>query len=103
MKERSTMSGLAMNLTKHAVLEATKQMPDGGDFVWDGQNEDERPLSKEEMKTAIKRGRPKAEVTKKSITIRLSNDTVTYLRSTGKGWQTRLDNKLHELIRNDEI
>ncbi|PCI59304.1 MAG: hypothetical protein COB35_11785 [Gammaproteobacteria bacterium] len=55
------------------------------------------------MKTAIKRGRPKAKITKDSITIRLSHDTVTYLRSTGKGWQTRLDNKLHELIHNGEI
>ena len=63
-KERFTMSGSQQNLTKQQVLDATKQPPVDGDFVWDGQDEDERPLTKTEMRTAIKLGRPKADVTK---------------------------------------
>ncbi len=43
------------------------------------------------------RGNQKAP-TKDRITIRLSHDTVEHLRASGKGWQTRLDTKLHEFI-----
>ena len=37
------------------------------------------------------RGRPKVDNPKKTISIRLSNDTLAYFKSTGKGWQTRID------------
>jgi uncharacterized protein (DUF4415 family) len=37
------------------------------------------------------RGRPKVENPKKTISIRLSNDTLEFFKSTGKGWQTRID------------
>jgi len=37
------------------------------------------------------RGRPKVNNPKKTISIRLSNDTLKYFKSTGKGWQTRID------------
>lgn len=43
-------------------------------------------------------GRPKAEVTKDRITIRLSREVTEYFRATGKGWQTRMDNALLEYI-----
>jgi hypothetical protein len=44
------MSGLKMTSTTfNQALAATKAAPAGGDFVWDGQDEDERPLSKDEM------------------------------------------------------
>lgn len=36
-------------------------------------------------------GRPKAEVTKERITIRLSPDVVSAFRAGGPGWQTRFD------------
>ncbi len=47
---------------------------------------------------AATRGRPKADVTKDSITIRLSPEVTAYFRSTGKGWQTRLDDVLREYV-----
>jgi uncharacterized protein (DUF4415 family) len=40
------------------------------------------------------RGRPKIDRPKKTISIRLSNDTLEYFKSTGKGWQTRIDDIL---------
>jgi len=46
----------------------------------------------------VKVGRPKAEITKTPISIRLSAEVVDYFRSTGKGWQTRIDNALREYI-----
>jgi uncharacterized protein (DUF4415 family) len=43
-------------------------------------------------------GRPKAQVTKERITIRLSRDVVTKFRATGSGWQTRLDSALRHYV-----
>ena len=37
------------------------------------------------------RGRPKVDNPKKTISIRLSSETLAYFKSTGKGWQTRID------------
>ena len=46
----------------------------------------------------VRTGRPKAEVTKERITIRLSRDVVTQFRATGVGWQTRMDAALRQYI-----
>ncbi len=48
------------------------------------------------VKTLVRIGRPKAEITKERITIRLSRDVVTQFRSTGEGWQTRMDSALRQ-------
>lgn len=93
------MTGLKQNLNKQAILNATKQAPENGDCVWDGINEDERPLSKSEMQASIKRGRPKADVTKERITLRVSREVSEYFRATGKGWQTRMNNALLEYVK----
>jgi len=45
-----------------------------------------------------KMGRPKAAVTKESVTIRLSPEVVGYFRASGKGWQTRLEQALKEYM-----
>ena len=37
------------------------------------------------------KGRPRAEITKDRITIRLAPEVTSYFRSTGKGWQTRIE------------
>ncbi len=44
------------------------------------------------------RGRPKAEVTKERITIRLSPEVLEPFRATGKGWQTRMDAALKQWL-----
>lgn len=52
----------------------------------------------EAVKPLVRIGRPKAEVTKERITIRLSRDVVTQFRATGEGWQTRVDSALRQYI-----
>lgn len=47
----------------------------------------------------VRRGRPKADVTKERITIRLSPDVLDSFRATGKGWQTRLDAALRDWLK----
>ena len=44
------------------------------------------------------RGRPKADVTKERITIRLSADVVERFRRSGRGWQTRMNDSLKEWL-----
>lgn len=44
-------------------------------------------------------GRPKAEVTKERITIRLSPNVVEAFRATGSGWQTRMDAALNDWLK----
>lgn len=45
------------------------------------------------------RGRPKAEITKERISIRLSPDVLQRFRATGAGWQTRMDAALRDWLR----
>ncbi|WP_345740190.1 BrnA antitoxin family protein [Pandoraea apista] len=44
------------------------------------------------------RGRPKAEITKERINIRLSPEVVDYFKVSGSGWQTRIDAALRQFI-----
>ena len=43
-----------------------------------------------------KPGRPKSAAPKKSVHVRLSPDVLAYFRSTGRGWQTRIDEALRK-------
>lgn len=60
-------------------------------------------LSSEEFKQLRPVGRPKAEVTKERITIRLSPEVLEHFRAKGKGWQTRMDEALKEYIAAHEV
>lgn len=44
-------------------------------------------------------GRPKAEVTKVSVTMRMDGDVVDYFKRSGPGWQTRMHAVLAEEAR----
>jgi 4-hydroxyproline epimerase len=50
------------------------------------------------IKPTLKVGRPKAEITKERISIRLSKDLLAQFRATGDGWQTRMDVALRQYI-----
>jgi uncharacterized protein (DUF4415 family) len=45
------------------------------------------------------RGRPRKEVTKAAVNIRLSPDVVDAFRATGRGWQTRVDEALKDWLK----
>ncbi|MDQ1186507.1 BrnA antitoxin family protein [Agrobacterium larrymoorei] len=44
-----------------------------------------------------RRGRPKAESHKTSVTIRLDPDIVAHYKASGKGWQSRMNNDLRKV------
>ncbi len=56
-------------------------------------------LSAADLTQMKKLGRPKAEVTKERITIRLSPDVVEAFKASGAGWQTRIDTALKDWLK----
>lgn len=97
------MSGSRKNpMTRRAILEALKQPPPGGDYVWDGKDEDDRPLSEEELRVGLaqarKRGRP-AGSSKESTTVRFDRDVLDAFRADGPGWQTRMNAALRDWLK----
>jgi len=44
------------------------------------------------------RGRPRSEVVKERITIRFDADVLEAFRSTGKGWQTRMNDAMRDWV-----
>jgi uncharacterized protein (DUF4415 family) len=63
------------------------------------EDSDARVLTDKEFQRLRPMGRPKAEVTKERITIRLSPEVVAKFRATGSGWQSRMDKALQEYLR----
>ena len=74
-----------------AELEALESMPDG-----DIDYSDIPPLSDEFWKNAIRN--PFYKPTKTLTTVRLDSDVLMWLRSKGKGYQTRINTILREAM-----
>jgi len=48
--------------------------------------------------TLIRRGRPRLAVTKQQVTVRLDADVLAALRSSGDGWQSRMNAALRDWL-----
>lgn len=63
---------------------------------------DARPLTPEQLKAMVPmrtlRGRPKSENRKRLVSIRYSPEVLAYFKSTGEGWQSRMDGVLKEYV-----
>ena len=63
----------------------------------------DKVVSKEEFKAAasavVRMGRPPVESPKQAVNIRLGADILLAFKSTGKGWQTRIDNALRDWLK----
>jgi uncharacterized protein (DUF4415 family) len=59
-------------------------------------------LTVEQLKAMVPlkslRGRPKSENKKLLVSVRYSLEVLTYFRSTGEGWQARMDGVLQEYV-----
>jgi uncharacterized protein (DUF4415 family) len=62
------------------------------------QDPDAPEVTEEEFAKMRHVGRPKAMVTKQPVSIRLTPSVVEYFKSTGKGWQTRIDEVLTDYV-----
>ena len=47
----------------------------------------------------IRRGRPAGTTTKVSTTVRFDTDVISAFRSSGKGWQTRMNDALRDWLK----
>ncbi len=99
------MNGSKTNeMTRKEVLAAVRSIPPEQDYVWDGDDEDDRPATREELAAAReacrrKPGRPPVGSTKVSTTIRFDREVLDAFRAGGPGWQSRMNDALREWIR----
>jgi uncharacterized protein (DUF4415 family) len=63
---------------------------------------DAQPLTKAQLKRMVPiqalRGRPKSESKKQLVSVRYSPEVLEYFRSTGEGWQARMDGVLRDYV-----
>lgn len=63
---------------------------------------DAQPLTAAQLKKMVPlrtlRGRPKAASPKQLVSIRYSAEVIEYFKSTGEGWQSRMDGVLREYV-----
>ena len=63
---------------------------------------DAQPLTPKQMKAMVPlrslRGRPKSANPKQLVSVRYSAEVLEYFKSTGEGWQSRMDGVLREYV-----
>lgn len=92
------------DMTRAEALVAVRAIPAGQHYVWDGVDEDDRPLSKDEMRAGMeaaakRRGRPVGSGVKEQVAIRIDREVLAAFRAGGAGWQTRMNDALKDWLR----
>jgi uncharacterized protein (DUF4415 family) len=63
---------------------------------------DAQPLSAKQLKAMVPlrslRGRPKSDNKKLLISVRYSPEVISHFKSTGEGWQSRMDRVLRQYV-----
>jgi uncharacterized protein (DUF4415 family) len=63
---------------------------------------DAQPLTPKQLKAMVPiralRGRPKSDNPKQLVSVRYSQEVLDYFRSTGEGWQSRMDGVLRQYV-----
>ena len=63
---------------------------------------DAQPLTPRQLQAMVPlkavRGRPKSENKKLLVSVRYSPEVVAYFKSTGEGWQSRMDGVLQQYV-----
>ncbi len=63
---------------------------------------DAQPLTPKQLKSMrpirLMRGRPKSEHKKLLVSVRYSQEVVEFFKSTGEGWQSRMDGVLRQYV-----
>ena len=92
MSKVSKRPSIAMPTSKEdkAITAAAKSDPDA------------RPLTPKQLKSMVPlralRGRPKSGSAKQLVSVRYSPEVLAYFKSTGDGWQSRMDGVLREYV-----
>ena len=92
MSKISKRTSIVMPTSKEdkAITAAAKSDPDA------------QPLTPKQLKSMVPmrtlRGRPKSGRAKKLVSVRYSPEVLAYFKSTGEGWQSRMDRVLREYV-----
>jgi len=92
MSKASKKASVRMPSTREdkAIIAAARRDPDA------------QPLTPKQLKAMVPlralRGRPKSDRTKQLVSVRYSPEVVEYFRSTGDGWQSRMDRVLRDYV-----
>ena len=92
MSKVSKRPSIAMPTSKEdkAITAAAKTDPDA------------QPLTPKQLKSMVPmkalRGRPKSGSAKQLVSVRYSPEVLAYFKSTGEGWQSRMDGVLREYV-----
>lgn len=92
MSKVSKRPSIVMPTTKEnkTIVAAAKADPDA------------KPLTPKQLKAMVPmralRGRPKSASTKQLVSVRYSPEVLEYFRSTGEGWQSRMDGVLRAYV-----
>lgn len=92
MSKGSKRSAVAMPTVEEdkAITAAARSDPDA------------QPLTPKQLKEMVPlrtlRGRPKSDNKKLLVSVRYSPEVVAYFKSTGEGWQSRMDEALREYV-----
>lgn len=109
LKSAQSMTDLEKidSLADEEITKAALEDPDGGiltDAEWKGTRPASEVLPKIFPKQVAdnllrQRGRPRKEVTKQAVSIRLSPEVIETFRASGSGWQTRIDDALKDWLK----
>jgi uncharacterized protein (DUF4415 family) len=92
MSKVSKRASIVMPTSKEdkAITAAAKSDPDA------------QPLTSKQLNSMVPmralRGRPKSGRAKQLVSVRYSPEVLAYFKSTGEGWQSRMDRVLREYV-----
>ena len=108
----SNMTSMAFEQARSASLAGRTQSDfaaakASAPYVWDGLDEDERPLSADGMRAGMaanlkRRGRPVGSA-KDSTTLRIDRDVLNAFKASGAGWQTKMNAALKDWLRTHAV
>lgn len=90
-------------VSKHPVVAMPTAEEDKAITAAARSDPDAQPLTPKQLKSMVPlrtlRGRPKSDNKKLLVSVRYSPEVVAYFKSTGEGWQSRMDEALREYVK----
>jgi uncharacterized protein (DUF4415 family) len=89
-------------ISKHPTIRMPTAEEDKAITAAARRDPDAQPLTPKQLKAMVPiralRGRPKSENKKLLVSVRYSPEVVAYFKSTGEGWQSRMDGVLRKYV-----
>lgn len=90
-------------ISKHPVVAMPTAEEDKAITAAARSDPDALPLTPRQLRSMVPlrtlRGRPKSDNKKLLVSVRYSPEVVAYFKSTGEGWQSRMDEALREYVK----